>query len=106
MLARVKFEAYFNWASSRQGTHQEFVNDDRKGMLAFAGVKPFANIKNKWIEGLDVGIGCQFKSQNSPFNMQGADGVSEIRVRNTERRGRFEIFRPTVALCPAARRGL
>jgi hypothetical protein len=95
-----KVEAYFNWASSRQGTHQEFVNDDRKGLLAFVGARPFANIKNKWIEGLDMGVGFQWNSQNSPFNMQGADGVSEIRVRNTERRGRFEFFRPAVNLCP------
>ena len=95
-----KYEVYFNLATSRQGTHQEFVNDDRKGLMMFAGVKPFANIKNKWIEGLDIGIGYQAQSQNSPFNMQGADGVSEIRVRNTERRGRFEMFRPEVDLCP------
>ena len=32
--------------------HQEFVNDDRKGLMMFFGVKPFANIKYKWIKGL------------------------------------------------------
>ncbi len=98
-----KFEAYINLATSRQGTHQEFVNDDRKGLMTFFGVKPFANIKNKWIEGLDIGVGYQAQSQNSPFNMQGADGVSEIRVRNAERRGRFEMFRPEVEQCPPPR---
>ena len=89
-----KAELYVNLATSRQGTHQEFVNDDRKGLMMFAGIKPFANIKNKWIEGLDIGFGYQAQSQNSPVNMDGAEGVSEIRVRNVERRGRFELFRP------------
>jgi len=96
-----KAELYINLATSRQGTHQEFVNDDRKGLMMFAGIKPFANIKNKWIEGLDIGFGYQAQAQNSPFNMDGAEGVSEVRVRNTERRGRFELWRPTVNLCPA-----
>ena len=94
-----KWELYVNYVTSRQGTHQEFVNDDRKGLMTFLGVRPFANMKNKWIEGLDVGFGYQAQSQNQPQNMQAADGVAEIRVRNTERRGRFEFFRPTVNLC-------
>jgi len=95
-----KAELYINLATSRQGTHQEFVNDDRKGLMMFAGIKPFANIKNKWIEGLDIGFGYQSMAQNSPFNMDGAEGVSEVRVRNVERRGRFELWRPTVNQCP------
>jgi hypothetical protein len=89
-----KAELYLNLATSRQGTHQEFVNDDRKGFMGFVGIKPFANTKSKWIEGLDFGIGYQAQSQNSMENMDGAGGVSEIRVRNGERRGRFDFFRP------------
>ena len=89
-----KAELYVNWASSRQGTHQEFVNDDRKGLMMFAGVKPFANVKNKWIQGLDIGFGYQAMSQNRPENMDGANGVSEVRVRNVERRGRFNLWFP------------
>jgi hypothetical protein len=85
---------FLNLATSRQGTYQEFVNDDRKGLLAFVGVQPFANIKNKWIQGLDIGFGYQAQSQNTMPNMDGAGGVSEIRVRNVERRGRFDLFRP------------
>ena len=91
-----KFELYVNLATSRQGTHQEFVNDDRKGLMMFAGVKPFANVKSKWLEGLDIGFGYQAQSQNSPSNMEGAEGVSEVRVRNIERRGRFELWRPDI----------
>ena len=75
-MARVKSKLYVNYVTSRQGTHQEFVNDDRKGLMTFLGVRPFANMKNKWIEGLDVGFGYQAQSQNSPLNMQAADGVS------------------------------
>jgi hypothetical protein len=87
-------EAYFNLATSRQGTHQEFVNDDRKGLMTFIGAQPFSNTKNKWLRGLDIGFGYQAQSQNSMENMDGAGGVSEIRVRNVERRGRFDLFRP------------
>jgi hypothetical protein len=89
-----KYQLFVNLATSRQGTYQEFVNDDRKGLMTFFGVQPFANIKNKWIQGLDVGVGYQSMSQNRMENMDGAGGVSEIRVRNVERRGRFDFFRP------------
>jgi hypothetical protein len=89
-----KYQLFVNLATSRQGTYQEFVNDDRKGLMTFFGVQPFANIKNKWIQGLDVGVGYQSMSQNRMENMDGAGGVSEIRVRNAERRGRFDFFRP------------
>jgi hypothetical protein len=87
-------ELYINLATSRQGTHQEFVNDDRKGLLTYIGVKPFSNTKSKWTQGLEIGFGYQGQSQNRMENMDGADGVREIRVRNQERRGRFELFRP------------
>jgi hypothetical protein len=88
------FSLFLNLATSRQGTYQEFVNDDRKGFMGFVGMQPFANIKNKWIQGLDVGFGYQAQSQNSMPNMDGAEGVGEVRVRNNERRGRFDLFRP------------
>jgi hypothetical protein len=86
---------FINLAASRQGTHQEFVNDDRKGLMTFIGTQPFGNVKNKWIQGFEVGFGYQAHSQNRPENMQGAGGVQEIRVRNAERRGRFDLFRPS-----------
>src|SRR5687768_18277294 len=50
--------------------------------------------RSKWIQGLDVGVGYQAMSQNRMENMDGAGGVSEVRVRNAERRGRFDLFRP------------
>jgi hypothetical protein len=93
-LGPTKNQLFLNLATSRQGTYQEFVNDDRKGLMAFIGTQPFANIKNKWIQGLDVGLGYQSMSQNRMENMDGAGGVGEVRVRNVERRGRFELFRP------------
>jgi hypothetical protein len=84
-------ELYLNLATSRQGTHQEFVNDDRKGLMTYAGVLPFANTKSKWIQGMEIGFGYQAQSQNRPEN---GDANQEIRVRNAERRGRFDLFRP------------
>jgi hypothetical protein len=95
-LGPSKAELYINLATSRQGTHQEFVNDDRKGLMTYIGIMPFANVKNKWIQGLDIGFGYQAHSQNRPENMEGAEGVSEVRVRNVERRGRFELWRPDI----------
>jgi len=88
-------ELYLNYASSRQGTHQEFITDNRKGFMGFFGVKPFANMKNKWLSGLDIGIGTQFQSQDRPENFNGDDNAPEIRVRSVERRGRQDLFRPT-----------
>jgi hypothetical protein len=89
-----EFDLFLNYASSRQGTHQEFVTDNRKGFMGFAGVRPFTNLKNKWISGLEVGIGTQFQSQDRPENFNGDDNAPEIRVRSVERRGRQDLFRP------------
>jgi hypothetical protein len=80
-----EYSLFINWASSKQGTHQEFVNSDRKGVLLFAGAKPFSKTKSKWIEGFEVGFGYQGQSTNN--------GDTTIRVRNHERRGRLELFR-------------
>jgi hypothetical protein len=91
---------FVNLATSRQGTHQEFVNDDRKGLMTFIGTRPFGNTKNKWINGFEVGFGYQAHSQDRPENLAGADGVSEIRVRNVERRGRFLLFQPDSGAIP------
>ena len=84
-----KYSLFVNLATSRQGTYSEFVNDDRKGLMTFFGVQPFANVKNKWVQGFEVGLGYQAHSQDRPENFD-----NEIRVRNVERRGRFELFRP------------
>jgi hypothetical protein len=89
-----EMDLFLNYASSRQGTHQEFVNDNRKGFMGFWGVRPFANLKSKWISGFEVGVGYQAHSQDSPFNAGGPFGGNEIRVRNVERRGRQDLFRP------------
>ncbi len=88
------FWLFANLATSRQGTHQEFVNDDRKGVMTYVGWQPFSNIKSKWIQGFELGFGYQGHSQDRPENMEGAAAVQEIRVRNAERRGRFDLFRP------------
>jgi hypothetical protein len=89
-----ELDLFLNYASSRQGTHQEFVNENRKGFMGFFGVRPFANIKNKWISGFEVGVGYQAHSQDTPFNANGAFAGNEVRVRNVERRGRQDLFTP------------
>jgi hypothetical protein len=50
---------FVNYGSSSNGTHMEFVDSDRKTIKAFAGTRPFSKIKNKWIQGLEFGVGLQ-----------------------------------------------
>jgi hypothetical protein len=89
-------DLFLNYAASRQGTHQEFINDNKKGFMGFFGVRPFANLKNKWISGFEIGVGYQAESQDNPenFDPDGAFSGNEIRVRSVERRGRQDLFRP------------
>ena len=91
-----EMDLFINYAASRQGTHQEFINDNRKGIMTFFGVRPFANLKNKWISGFEVGFGYQAHSQDRPenFDPDGDNTGNEIRVRSVERRGRQDLFRP------------
>jgi hypothetical protein len=87
-------DLFLNFATSRQGTHQEFIQDNRKGIMGFFGVRPFANLKNKWISGLEFGIGYQAQSMDRPENVFDTAAAVDIRVRNVERRGRQDLFRP------------
>src|SRR4029453_9820409 len=89
-----EFDLFLNFASSRQGPHQRFVTDNSKGFMGFFRGRTFSNLKNKWISGLEVGIGTQFQSQDRPENFNGDDNAPEIRVRSVERRGRQDLFRP------------
>ncbi len=88
-----EYQLFLNYTSSQQNTHQEFLQSDRKGIMAFVGGKPFANTKNKWLSGLDIGIGYQGQSLDRPENQPAGEGT-EIRVRTTDRRGRQDLFRP------------
>jgi hypothetical protein len=90
-----EWQLFINMATSRQGTHQEFRQNDTMGIMAFAGGKPFANLKNKWISGIDFGIGYQGQSLDRPENeITDSTSAVNIRVRNAERRGRMDFFRP------------
>jgi hypothetical protein len=90
------FQLFLNWASSRQGTWQEYVHTARSGMMGFVGTRPFSKLKDqKWISGLDVGLGWQFQAYDNPNGLAEDDsGAVDIRVRNEERRGRVDWFRP------------
>jgi hypothetical protein len=89
-----EIDLFLNYASSRQGTHQEFIQDNRKGIMTFFGIRPFANLKDKWISGLELGFGYQGQSMDRPENVFDTAAANNIRVRNVERRGRFDLFRP------------
>jgi hypothetical protein len=92
-----EYSLFLNWAAARQGDHQNFTNDDRKGFMGYIGGKPFSKTKSKWIEGLEIGVGTQFHSQDRPENTFDADAAQEIRVRGAERRGRQVLFQPTAS---------
>jgi len=92
-----EYDLFLNLATSRQGTHQEFVNDDRKGIMGYMGGRPFANTKSKWLSGLEMGIGYQGQSIDQPQNSLAGDTAGvQIRVRSVERRGRQDLFFPAV----------
>lgn len=92
-----RYEAYLNFTTSQQGTHQEFLPNDRKGIMLYVGGKPFSGMKSKWISGLEVGYGYQGHSLDRPENYPAGDpSALDIRVRSAERRGRLEFFRPAV----------
>ena len=90
------FQLFLNWASARQGTWQEFTHTARSGMMGFIGTRPFSKQKDwKWLSGLDVGLGWQFQNYDQPRGLTEDDsGAVNIRVRNEERRGRQDWFRP------------
>ena len=62
--------------------------------MGYIGGKPFANTKSKWLSGLEMGFGYQGHSLDRPSNSLDDPSGVEIRVRNVERRGRFDYFRP------------
>jgi hypothetical protein len=89
-----EYDLFLNYVTMRQNSHQEFTNDDRKGIMMYIGGKPFSDTKSKWISGLEMGFGYQGQSLDRPSNSLDDDSGVEIRVRNTERRGRQDLFRP------------
>jgi hypothetical protein len=95
-VATGDFQLFLNWASSQQNTWQDYNPTTRSGMMGFIGTRPFSKLKDqKWISGLDVGFGWQFQSIDNPALLpDGNPGATEIRVRNSERRGRQDWFRP------------
>jgi len=89
-----EYDLFLNLATMRQNSWQEFTNDDRKGIMMYIGGKPFSDMKSKWLSGLEMGVGYQGQSLDRPSNSIDDDSGVEIRVRNTERRGRQDLFRP------------
>jgi len=87
-------DLFINAAVSRQGTHQEFIQDNRKGIMTFFGIRPFANLKQKWISGMEFGFGYQAHSLDRPENVFDTAAAVDVRFRNVERRGRQDLFRP------------
>jgi hypothetical protein len=90
-----EYDLFLNYTTSQQGTWQEFIQSDRKGIMMYIGGKPFSDMKSKWISGLEIGLGFQGQSIDRAENQPAGEGT-EIRVRNVERRGRQDLFRPGV----------
>ena len=77
---------FINLATSQQGTHAEFIDTDRKGLMTFIGTRPFSKMKEaKWIRGLEFGLGYQANSIDSFVSR----GVS---VSGHEERGGQDFF--------------
>jgi hypothetical protein len=102
-IAGGEYDLFVNFASSQQGTWQEFINTDRKGIMTYIGGKPFSEMKSKWLSGLEIGFGYQAQSIDRPQNAgEDGAGATEVRVRNTERRGRQDLWRPGVISQPTS----
>lgn len=70
----VTFETHY--VAGDLGVSDNDVNDtDKKGVMGIFGVRPFSNMKNKWVEGLDVGVAWQIRS------LDGRAGTVESRAR-------------------------
>ena len=89
-----EYELYLNYASSQQETHFDFQPSDRKGIMAFIGGKPFSKIKNKWLSGLDIGLGYQGHSLDRPENHDPSEGGYRVRLRDNERKTRATYWEP------------
>jgi len=97
------------------------TDSDKKGFIGFFGVRPFSNMKNKWLEGLDVGFAWQMRAIDGraadiesrsrtevcfvgggnnnctdPHRHDIAEGAGQesnrLRIRSQDRRGRVTIF--------------
>ena len=77
---------FVNYGSSSNGTHMEFIDSDRKTIKAFAGTRPFSKIKNKWIQGLEFGVGLQGGSVDR------FDGTGDGAIETHEERGSQTLF--------------
>lgn len=77
-------ELLFQAIYSNQGltniANQERPNTDKKSAHIGFNIEPFSKLKNKWLEGIDLGVGYQLDRIHP-----GEDGRGFFRVRTTER---------------------
>jgi hypothetical protein len=88
-----EYRLYLNWATNQQGVYDEYNSSDRSGLLMSIGAKPFSKTKNKWISGLDIGLGYQGQSMDR--NNNGNPGQqARPRIRNDmNRKNRQDFWR-------------
>lgn len=90
-----EYEMYLNWAMSQQETWQDFQPSDRSGIMMYIGGKPFAKMKSKWIQGLELGFGYQGYSLDRPENFDPDEAGYRVRLRNDSyRKARQTYWEP------------
>lgn len=71
----VTFETHY--IAGDIGVGDNSISDsDKMGVMGIFGVRPFSNMKSKWLEGLDVGFAWQIRS------LDGRAGTVESRARS------------------------
>jgi len=81
------FQAIFSNQGLRNIADQERPNSDKRALHIGFNIEPFKRIKNKWIQGIDFGVGYQLDQLGNLKNDEGGgDGTRGFfRVRTTER---------------------
>ena len=88
---------YLAYGSARVGTSDnETADTDRKGVLGTVALRPFSQIKNKWISGLAFGLNWQATSISARAGLTESPAANSeddrLRIRSEDRRGRVTLF--------------
>jgi hypothetical protein len=86
--------AEFHYTAGRLGTSDnETADTDKKGIIGLISTRPFSNIKNKWISGLDFGLHWQARSIDGRAGVTATNFEDDrLRIRSEQRRGRVTLW--------------
>ena len=97
-LGEIRFEAVYSNQGLTSIENQERPNTDKRAAHVAFNLKPFSKVKNKWINGIDLGIGYQLDRIHPD-----EDGRDFFRVRTTERQ-RLRLIEVARDLDPESKR--